>query len=596
MMRKKILILTCTVSSMFLQGNILCAQEMNKMWGDRGSVKQDKTESKQKDLFENGNYAMFIHWGLYSSLGNQWKGKTYYGIGEWMMNGNMAGIPVDEYKALAKNFNPSQFDARAIAQLAKDAGMKYIIITSKHHEGFAMFDSKACDFNIVRQTPFGRDPMKELSDACRELGLGFGFYYSHNQDWTYPGGTGGPKTDASGKEKTFDDYFKEKCYPQVNEITTKYGDIELVWFDTPGNMPKKYAEELVKLVHKNQPNALVSGRVGYDMGDYQTLGDMEIPIENINGLWESIDVTNDSWGYAWYDQNWKTPKQILTTLISTIGRGGTFMLNVGPDGTGRIPEPAQMSLRAAGQWIKKYPQVIYGAEASPWEHALPWGDVTMKNGKLFLSVYTWPVNGKLYLPGWTAKVGSANLLSTKNKIPLKYKQMGKWLTINLPMCAPESLVSVIELVPSQKLPLQIDTVQAVDPNVGISISSKFAKVENGKAYKRYWMEKFGEWKTAYVVDGWTDSTTVSWTFEIKDPGMYQIGLKYAGASRMVWDVENDEGANIRNQQDASHIYTSQPVGWMKFKKAGRHQLMIRLLEGKKESASLQSIEISPINF
>ena len=162
--------------------------------------------------------------------------------------------------------------------------------------------------------------------------MGFGFYYSHNQDWTYPGGTGGPKIDANGNKKTFDDYFNEKCLPQVEEITRNYGDIELIWFDTPGDMPKKYAEKLVEVVHHNQPNALVSGRVGYDMGDYQTLGDMEIPLENVEGLWESVDVTNDSWGYAWYDQNWKTPKQIVMNLVSTVARGGTYMLNVGPDG------------------------------------------------------------------------------------------------------------------------------------------------------------------------------------------------------------------------------------------------------------------------
>jgi alpha-L-fucosidase len=297
-------------------------------------------------------------------------------------------------------FNPTAFDADKIVKLAKDAGMKYIIITAKHHDGFAMYDSKACDFNIVKQTPFGRDPMKELSDACRRQGLGFGFYYSHNKDWTYPGGNGGPQTDANGVKKTFDDYFNEKCLPQVEELTKNYGDIQLIWFDTPGGMPEKYAKKLVEVVHRNQPHALVSGRVGYDMGDYRTLGDMELPLENMNGRWESIDVTNDSWGYAWYDQNWKTPRQILSSLISVVARGGTFMLNVGPDGSGSVPLPAQEALRAAGKWLKAYPEVVYGADASPWKHALPWGDITINNGKLYLSVYTWPSQGKLFLPGF----------------------------------------------------------------------------------------------------------------------------------------------------------------------------------------------------
>ncbi len=334
----------------------LCAQQkMDEMWNGGERVKSSDASVGRGKLFETGNYAMFIHWGLYSKLGNKWNGKTYYGIGEWLMNENMANADRDEYKAVARTFDPKDFDAMKIAKLAKDAGMKYIIITSKHHDGFAMYHSECNKFNIVDATPFGRDPMKELSDACKKLGLGFGFYYSHNQDWTTPGASGASRVDAEGNPKTFDDYFYAKCLPQVEEITRNYGDIELVWFDTPGEMPKKYAEKLVETVHRNQPRALVSGRVGYDLGDYRTLGDMEVPPENLDGLWESVDVTNDGWGYSWYDRNWKSPKQILENLISTIARGGTYMLNVGPDDTGSIPDFAQNALRAAGKWIARYP-------------------------------------------------------------------------------------------------------------------------------------------------------------------------------------------------------------------------------------------------
>ena len=216
-----------------LAGSVM-AQEMDKLWGDRVvKLRADKAERGQ--LFEEGNYAMFIHWGLYAQLGNRVEGKTYYGIGEWIMNPRMAGIPVKDYMELASTFNPEKFDAQAIVQTAKDAGMKYIVITAKHHDGFAMYHSKANKFNIVDATPWKKDPMKELASACREQGLGFGFYYSHNQDWTFPGGGGGPKVDEEGNEATFDDYFVKKCLPQVEEITSQYGKIELVWFDTPGS-------------------------------------------------------------------------------------------------------------------------------------------------------------------------------------------------------------------------------------------------------------------------------------------------------------------------------------------------------------------------
>ena len=227
---------------------------MDGLWGAR-VVKLRAEDAKRGQLFDQGNYAMFIHWGLYSQLGNKVDGEPYYGIGEWIMNPRMAGIPVPEYKKLAKTFNPVDFDARGIAKLARDAGMKYIVITAKHHDGFAMYKSDACDFNIVDATPWGKDPMKDLAAACRKEGLGFGFYYSHNQDWTFPGGGGGPQVDASGKQATFDDYFQKKCLPQVQEITTQYGPIEIVWFDTPGKMPKHYVEKLVEVVHTNQPRA-----------------------------------------------------------------------------------------------------------------------------------------------------------------------------------------------------------------------------------------------------------------------------------------------------------------------------------------------------
>ena len=293
---------------------------------------------------------MFIHWGAYSHLANKVDGKTYYGIGEWIMNPCMAGIPVDDYKRRAADFNPVRFDAEEVAQLAVDAGMKYIVITSKHHDGFAMYHSKADRFNIVDATPFGRDPMRELAEACQRVGIGFGFYNSHNQDWTCPGGSGGPGTDAAGRPVDFDDYFEKKCLPQVEEITSEYGEIEIVWFDTPGDMPKEYVEQLVAVVRENQPEALVAGRAGHDLGDYRTLGDMDVPLRNVEGLWESVDTTNDSWAFAWYDENWKSPTEILRRLIACVGRGGTCMLNLGIAGEGSRPARPVRGSGAIRRW------------------------------------------------------------------------------------------------------------------------------------------------------------------------------------------------------------------------------------------------------
>ncbi len=577
---------------------ILAAQKkeetkMNEMWGEQ-VVNLTAQNAGQGQLFRDGNYAMFIHWGLYSNLGNQWKGRTYFGIGEWIMNKNMANIPVQEYKATAKDFNPVNFDAKAIAQLAKDAGMKYIIITSKHHDGFAMYGSKVNKFNIVDATPFGRDPMKELAQACKEVGIGFGFYYSHNQDWTEPGGNGGPATNPAGEKMTFEDYFKNKCLPQVQEITTGYGPIELVWFDTPGNMPKAYAQQLVDLVHKNQPHAYVSGRVGHNLGDYATLGDMEVPLENVDGLWESVDVTNDSWGYAAYDQNWKSPKEILTRMISTVARGGTYMLNVGPKPDGTIPAQAAQSLRSAGEWIRKYPQVVYGTESSPWKHTLPWGDVTVKGNKLFLAVYKWPENGHLYLPGLKTEILAANLLNGKSTKAVSFKKNGNWIDLTLPGLSPEKFIAVIEVTLKGKP--EIDPTHAIDPAMETTIPAYFAKVEGCVKNPRQWMEKFGEWKHVVQINKWSENAKATWEVDVMKAGTYLIDLTYSGNGRMVWSVETEEGSRIKNQQNSSSIYMDFPIGWINFTKPGKHTLSVSLLEGDLEKANLTGIKVSPVEF
>ncbi|MCP4456401.1 MAG: alpha-L-fucosidase [Planctomycetes bacterium] len=565
---------------------------MDALWG-QAVVKLRADEAQRGQLFSEGNYAMFIHWGLYSHLANKVDGKTYYGIGEWIKHPRMAGIPVAEYKKLAEKFNPTEFNAMAIAQLAKDAGMKYIIITSKHHDGFAMYHSKVNAFNIVDATPFKRDPMKELAQACQTVGIGFGFYYSHNQDWTFPGGSGGPKTDEDGKPATFDDYFAKKCLPQVEEITSEYGPIELVWFDTPGKMPKKYVQQLVNVVRKNQPDALVSGRAGHGLGDYQTLGDMEVPHENVEGLWEAVDTTNDSWAYAWYDEYWKTPKEILKRVIACVARGGTYMLNIGPRGDGTVPERAARSLRGAGAWIKTYPQVVYGTEASPWTHALPWGDVTVRGKKMFLSVFKWPAGGELYLPGLKTGIHSARLLSGKDASPIKYLSVDGWVRFRVPARPPEALVSVIELELAASP--QADTLWGLDPGMATEILADFAEVQDAAKEDKRWMEKFGEWKHVTHVTKWQPKGTATFEVDVLAPGDYQVDLTYSGEGRLVWGVTIEGGEHIQNQQNSSHNYQKFPMGWLNFPAAGRYQLDVSCLEGNTETASLKAIQLMRIH-
>jgi len=585
------LVLLLTVSLSYAQKD---STSMDKMWGNQAEITNSK-KNERTALFADGNYAMFIHWGLYSNIANKWEGKTYYGISEWIMSTRRASIPPADYMAEAKNFNPQDFDADAIVKLAKDAGMKTVVITSKHHDGFAMYHSKANKFNIVDATPFKRDPMKELSKACKKAGLGFGFYYSHNQDWTFPGGNRGPKVNEKGEQVDFDYYFKEKCLPQIKEITTEYGDIAIIWFDTPGDMEKKYVAELVDIVHKNQPNALVAGRAGHGLGDYKSFGDMNIPEKNVPGLWESVDVTNDSWGYAWYDENWKSPKRLLTNVISTVARGGTYMLNVGPDPKGVVPEGAASSLEKSGAWIEKYPQVLYKTGSSPWGHALPWGDATVAaDGKINLCIYKWPLDGVISVPGLKNKIKKANLLTGKGPECIKTTTKNGWTSFHLPAKRPEKLISVIEVETKGKP--EVTEGFGIDPVFTTNVPVGFAQAENVNIEHTRWMEKFGEWKHISQAQDWTEESKLSWELEVMEPGRYRADLNYSGDGRMVWRVETEEGDLLQNEQNSSHVYNSYEMGLINFEKAGKHTITVSFIEGKKEKASLKSIQFTPLDY
>jgi len=566
---------------------------MEEMWGET-TVMSDALKSGKAKLFDEGNFGMFIHWGLFSNLGGVWKDKTYYGIGEWLMNKRVANIPPKDYMATAKDFNPTEFDAKAIAKLAKDAGMKYIIITSKHHEGFAMFDSKVSDFNIVNATPFGRDPMNELSAACRELGLGFGFYYSHNQDWTAPGGGRGPEMDENGNKVSFKEYFYNKCKPQVKEICTNYGQIDFVWFDTPGDMPKEYVVELANMVRELQPKAMMCSRVGYGMGDYASIGDMEVPVRNVAGLWETCDTNNDSWSYAWYDNNFKSPKVILARLIETVGRGGSYLFNVGPNAQGSVPSIGIEFLEEVGGWLKKYPQVVYGAGSSPWGYALPWGDVTTKDNKLFLSVSDWPKDGKLYVPGLNAKIDKINLLDGKKKYKLKYKIENGWHVIDVPFEAPKDLITVIEVELDKDHKPSVKTNLGIYPNTDVRLLTEFGLATNAEQKNVRWMEKFGEWKHANQVSNWKKDGEVTWEVNVQKPGYYYLDVEHKGDGRLVWKTTTDEGIIVQNQQAATNKYSYRRMGIVEFKTSGNHTIKTSLVEGNAKTSSLKSIVFRPI--
>jgi alpha-L-fucosidase len=582
--------IAASLGALMLAALPLRAEEsMDKMWGGPSDQKQAGPSSRTQ-FFQDGNYGMFIHWGLFSHLGGQWKDQTFYGIGEWIKR--QMRIPDAEYMALARDFNPVEFNAREVARVAKESGMKWIIITSKHHEGFAMFKS-AHPFNIVDATPFKRDPMKELAAACKEAGLGFGFYYSHNQDWTAPGGSGGPAKNPDGSPASFAQYFKDKCHPQVQEICTGYGPLKFVWFDTPGNMPKEHVLELVALVKQHQPGALMCSRVGHGLGDYDSRGDMEVPLRNSTDLWETCDTTDDSWSYAWYDQNWKDSREILNRLVATVGRGGTYLLNIGLDGKGRVPEGASKYLIKTGAWIKRYPKVIYAAGPSPFGHALPWGDATTQGNTLQLVIFDWPDDGQLFVPGLQSEIASAAILQPGgDPKPVAWKKQGTWTEFTLPRgFAPDRPASVLEV--QLKSPPKADETLGIYPNCAAELPVEFATVTNATKKKLSWMEKFGEWKFAVQASAWKPDARCVWTVDVARAGDYYVDLVYKGKGRTAWVIETGEGVKLQNQQSATSVYHAYPFGMLTFKKPGRHTLTVFPVSGFDDGTSLKTVVLRP---
>ena len=530
---------------------------------------------------------MFIHWGLYSGAAGRWKGETHYGISEWLMF--QAKIPVAEYETLATTFNPVRFDAREWVRLARDAGMRYIVITAKHHDGFALFHSRASPFNIVDATPFDRDPLRELADACAAEGVRLGFYYSQYQDWHEPDARGNtwdfPDQENTGR---FQKYLREKAFPQVEELLTGYGDIGLVWFDTPGDMSRADSQKFVDLVRKLQPEALINSRIGHDLGDYRTLGDQEIPLRAAPGMWETVDTHNDTWGFAWYDQNWKSPREVVRRLVRVVGKGGNYMLNVGPTGTGEIVPEAARILREAGQWVHRNAASIYGTGPTPLGE-VPWGTATTKPGKVFLHVFDWPGHGRLVVPGLKNATGKAYVLERPSS-PLPVTRIEGAVVVDVARVVPDALATVVVL--ETEGDPEVDRTQAIINGHVNTLETPFANVSNCQQKKVSWMEKWGDWHHASCVADWKDETSVaSWDFRALEPGRWVVEFDYScgadvdGSEGMI-EIGDfsvtfplvDTGERARSSRNSRNSlmprFRSYRIGLVELTKPGDHQLKI----------------------
>jgi alpha-L-fucosidase len=438
------------------------------------SIQDTETPAEKNERlkwFREARFGMFIHWGLYAIPAGRWNGQEVPGIGEWIMN--RASIPVADYKALAPKFNPTQFNAAEIVGLAKDAGMKYIVITSKHHDGFAMFDSKADPFNIVQATPFKRDPLKELADECRKQGIRFGFYHSQDQDWTAPGGaaykTGDHKPPTyhwdPAQNGDFAHYLDSKVIPQMKELLSNYGEFPaIIWFDTPTkDMTPEQAGKIVSVLNQH-PKLIWNNRLG---GGYS--GDTETPEQYIPARgypgrdWESCMTMNDTWGYKQDDTNFKSTETLIRNLVDIASKGGNYLLNIGPMATGEVPAPEVERLREMGKWLAVNGESIYatqptlfGPEAGSFSTTekdkegkpkfIPswkWRSTTTSD-KIYIQLFEWP-GATFHLDKMPRQVKGAYLLADQARSPLKVTRQGQGIDVALPAQALDPVATVLVL-------------------------------------------------------------------------------------------------------------------------------------------------------
>jgi len=431
--------------------------------GCKGASKEQRVTTKDERMtwWREAKFGMFIHWGLYAIPAGEWEGKEISGIGEWIMNN--ASIPISDYEQFAPQFNPAKFNADEWVQIAKDAGMKYIVITSKHHDGFCLWDSKVSEYDIMDASPFKRDILKELSHACQEQGIRFCFYHSI-MDWHHPDAQGPHyptyNTDKK-KNPNFARYVANYLKPQLKELMMNYGPLGVLWFDGEWipEWNEQFGIDTYNFVRNLQPDIIMNNRVGkgrkgmaglteegYFGGDFGT-PEQEIPATGLSGVdWETCMTMNDTWGYKKNDRNWKSNEDLIQKLVDIVSKSGNFLLNVGPTAEGLIPEPSIERLQEMGRWLNVNGESIYGTDASQFEK-LTWGRCTRKSDRLYLHVFDWPTDGKLIIPGLQKKVEEAYFLADKerNKLPVVREEEDIVITVPEEALDPIDTVVVVKI-------------------------------------------------------------------------------------------------------------------------------------------------------
>ncbi|HEX6183288.1 MAG TPA: alpha-L-fucosidase [Pyrinomonadaceae bacterium] len=503
-----------------------------------------RTHARRVAWWREARFGCFIHWGVYSAPGGEWEGKPFRGYAEHLMR--IKKIPLAEYREkVVAGFNPVGFDADEWVRLIKSAGMRYLVITAKHHDGFAMYPSASSAYDIRDATPFRRDPLRELARACRRHGLRFGFYYSHAFDWEHAGAPGndwdydnpGGDRRLHGGDRWYDQhpellararrYVDEKALPQIRELLVNYRP-DIIWFDTPHKLPLSENVRILKAIRETDPNVVVNGRLarglGHSLGDYRNTSDRAAEMAPTEGDWETIPTTNESYGYHRHDLGHKPPAHFIRLLAKAAARGGNVLMNIGPMGDGRIDPKDREILRGVGRWMRANGESIYGSERTPLP-VQPWGESTRKGRTLYLHVFDFPRDGRLVVGGLRSPVRRAYLLADARRRPLKTtRPSADDFLIDLPARSadPADTVVAVETDGEPKA----NPVRLLAARGHANVLRVFDGDLHGEGLR------FGDGKEAraYVFEWKSPSEWVGWRVRVSEPAEFEVGAKYTTAS------------------------------------------------------------------
>jgi len=549
-----------------------------------------------KELYEY-KFGLFVHWGPYAQLEGIWNGERV--SAEWIMR--RAFIPVKDYeREAAGKFRPDKFNAGDWVDIAEKAGMKFIVITAKHHDGFAMYDSEH-PYNLVDFAGYGRDILKELSEECAERNMKLGFYYSQSQDWHEKGASGNHWDFGSiaKPQEEFDAYFKEKAMMQVDELTRNYGDIFMIWFDTPAQMTDESCQEMMDVVKANQPGALVNSRLGNGFGHFDVaidngktpsvskatwLPDLKVP-------WQTHEsVTQGGWGYTSYggeNDRSEDYTEFIYGLCRIVSNGGVYLLNVAPRPDGTIPESQVNSIHAIGEWLAVNGEAIYGADPSPLK--FPPYAITSKPGKVYLHLEDLEEN-TAELEGLLSKVKKAYCLGDESKQALDFRQKKAHLAITVPEELQQPRITVVVLEIEDDEARVVDEILQQKEDGAILLPASKCEYNHRRTSYDY------EARTTRHWGGHTHQALV-WTVNVTKPGSFKVISEDSGNDKLSFELQTPTGTlEIFPKGDEGEI-TKKSAGTIGIDQAGIVQIIARPKEtiGHFNDFRFKGLELVPVN-